>query len=352
MKYSCVLHGMLRHLRALNGVVPREIKSLLGTIERHEINPEKPKVKKELEEAKSFLDYLHKLVQHRMTTTFLSRSEAILSHLKRCSPQDCGLIAFYCGKLGVKSEAIWDLLEYRVKDKPLEPRILARFIHALSKLEIKPEFAKTLTDQILSKPSLNEKDIVMTIAVLTKQQKDSPHLQSLMEKLIELKPRLPASAQVVVFNALPNISLSAEQLEYIYEQTRHLHLEPSFNDRMCREIAVKAAALKMKDPRLLYQMIYFAKTHTVRKNFYIDFLQAYARLGIQDEKVWNRFGNRLEKLGAEMTLQELRKINYCFKRAKSLNQRTHGVIQLYLGLKEDIEVTGSKLFLKHLSEID
>ena len=248
------------------------------------------------------------------------------------TPADLSLVAFLCGNLGLKDAALWTALHSNFRSKT--PKHLARFYHGLSSVGLpltdreKSEIASVL-------PRCRAVDLVM----LNRACQGSEISEEISRSLVRLNEKLPGTAVVSLFEFLEKTN--PEFLEYLAEQSRSLRLEPAFNDLGCVVVARKCAEISWKDPRVLFQIVHFVNTHTLRKECLLPTVEAFAKLRIPDEKPWRRFVARLEKLGPQLTSAEIRKFENCLRRAKQLDNRAHGVIHLLKDVRDDVDLYGA-----------
>jgi hypothetical protein len=190
-------------------------------------------------------------------------------------------------------------------------------------------------------PNSRAVDLVM-MNKACKLLKISDPSQAIHRELVRLNEKLPGPAIVSLIECLDREeNRNVEFLEYLAEQTRSLRLDVRFNDLGCLVIAKQCAEIGWKDPRVLFQIVHFVNTHTLRKECFLPVVEAFAKLRIPDDKPWRKFVARFEKIGPELSRQDIRKFESCMRKAKQLDDRSHGIIQLLKDVKDDVDMYGA-----------
>ncbi|CAD7946228.1 unnamed protein product [Amoebophrya sp. A120] len=98
-----------------------------------------------------------------------------------------------------------------------------------------------------------------------------------------------------------------------------------------------------RDPRLIYQVLAFVgsdKASHLRADSLLAITTSFANMQIRDEPAWKRLAVRFQKIGAEFTSRELRKVQHNFEAAGRSNSRIEGVAAAYLEVRQDREMYG------------
>ena len=295
----------------------------------------------------SFMPHLKQL---RQTPYAWKLVPVIESQIPNASLEQLSSVAYNLAKLKVPDGAIWRSIRKRFLSLHLTEypsKYIVRTIWGISNSGVPiPDLDNAELKAFINRipvDALTPQDIVMIIGSLCYIcPKDTPLILKFSEKLSHSLP-LPTCAIVILWKSVSRMQSPPELLEFLYEQSRALRLDPDgFTENACVHVAHAAALIKCEDARVMYQLIFFIKSKglKLRADPYLSLIKHFARLGIDDEVVWRRFATRLEKHGPSFTLKQLRDVQRCFAQAGKLNQRVNGILQCFIALKEDHERYG------------
>ena len=152
---------------------------------------------------------------------------------------------------------------------------------------------------------------------------------------------MPFAAQgtTSVWSALAILKWRPEdqQLEVLCEESRQLRLDHTFNQDMAAEIARALMVLDVKDPRPEYQVAdYVARRGLLlRSDTLLILAEFFAARQVSHDLAWKRLGVRVQQRGIDLSLQDIERLVGAFRRAGRGNQRIHGMLSLFLRIRED-----------------
>ena len=128
-----------------------------------------------------------------------------------------------------------------------------------------------------------------------------------------------------------------QQLEVLCEESRQLRLDHTFNQDMAAEIARALMVLDVKDPRPEYQVAdYVARRGLLlRSDTLLILAEFFAARQVSHDLAWKRLGVRVQQRGIDLSLQDIERLVGAFRRAGRGNQRIHGMLSLFLRIRED-----------------
>eukprot|EP00927_Polykrikos_kofoidii_P035388 TRINITY_DN29963_c0_g1_i1.p1 TRINITY_DN29963_c0_g1~~TRINITY_DN29963_c0_g1_i1.p1 ORF type:complete len:580 (-),score=88.07 TRINITY_DN29963_c0_g1_i1:171-1877(-) len=126
-------------------------------------------------------------------------------------------------------------------------------------------------------------------------------------------------------------------LEILCEESRSLRLDHTFNQDMAAEMARSLMQLDVSDPRPTYQVVDFVARRglSLRADALLTLVEFFAARGVTHEDAWKRLGVRTQQRGVDLRLADIDRLVAAFRRADKGNQRIYGMLQLFIGIRED-----------------
>jgi len=290
----------------------------------------------------------------RNTTAAWKIVSILENQLLHASFSQLSIASWHLAKLKILDPAVWQVIRSRFltfSPSQESPKMVTRAVWGICnsgvvtpEIEIL-ELKRWIERSDFSKFSIQ--DLVMTLGSLCHLcPKDTPLLSEISDLLTPLTAgaSLPTCAIVSLWRSAERMQPPpAALIELLAEQSRTLRLDPAgFTDEACAQVARAAAVTQSKDPRVMYQLIYFVKTYGLKTRYkpYLSLVKSFAKLGITDEVAWKRFATRLEKHGPALTVKELQDVERSFQKADRLTPRVNGILQCFFAIKEDFDKYG------------
>ncbi|UKK00039.2 hypothetical protein MACK_000105 [Theileria orientalis] len=146
-----------------------------------------------------------------------------------------------------------------------------------------------------------------------------------------------------LWEALQYANIKDEEiLEKLCEHSRYLRLDHSFNSNMLTSILTSVHKLKVKDPRIIYQIVHWLEKRSTQMHPQ----QMYTTISLLDsmcvyhDKAWKQLGVVVQKKAIDLELKEIRNLYNIFKRNGKGNDRIFGILDHFVSCKQDIEQYG------------
>ncbi|KAK1443284.1 hypothetical protein BgAZ_201600 [Babesia gibsoni] len=184
-------------------------------------------------------------------------------------------------------------------------------------------------------------------ALATLVPRDKQSVKRMVELLLEVVKiaNLSLTAQGIT-SLWESLSLAAisdpDIVNNLCEVSRYLRLDHSFNSNMLNAILTAIHALKIHDPRVVYQIVHWLEKRAVQMHppQIYNAICILDDMGIYHDKAWKQLGVIIQKKGIDLELSDLRRVYNIFKRNGKGNDRIFGILEHFLSCKEDTELYG------------
>lgn len=269
------------------------------------------------------------------------------------TPKQIALCAWGLGRTLVHEEQAWNALGGAVCSHAKEFSLsdIAMFSWGLAAVDrVAPAEILALKQVVRQKlmgrglEGESSHDLCMLLKAMSKlTPADSRFLQWLLLLIFEAMEAktMPFAAQGItsIWTALAMLKwrLDEQQLEVLCEESRQLRLDHTFNQDMAAEIARSLLVLDVKDPRPEYQVADYVarKGLSLRADTLLIVAEFFAARQVSHDFAWKRLGVRVQQRGIDLSMRDIERLVSAFRRAGRGNQRIHGMLTLFLRLRED-----------------